>query len=124
MGERFTLIDPARLPEKTGYSESSRDSSDRAFSGNRRRRGNGISARAADKSARSPEDLAKTFPFPVLAEIPEIITLQDERRRKKSLKTIAGVVLLSLVIVVLIFHFFVMDLDVCGHVLQGIWPYK
>jgi uncharacterized protein involved in exopolysaccharide biosynthesis len=112
MGERFTLIDPARLPEKPVIPNRPAILLIGLFLGIGAGVGTASLQEAADKSARSPEDLAKTFPFPVLAEIPEIITLQDERRRKKSLKMIAGVVLLSLVIVVVIFHFFVMDLDV------------
>ena len=112
MGERFTLIDPARLPEKPVRPNRPAILLIGIFLGIGAGVGTASLQETADKSARSSEDLAKTFPFPVLAEIPEIITLQDERRRKKSLKMIAGVVLLSLVIVVVIFHFFVMDLDV------------
>ena len=112
MGERFTLIDPARLPEKPVIPNRPAILLIGIFLGIGAGVGTASLQETADKSARSSEDLAKTFPFPVLAEIPEIITLQDERRRKKSLKMIAGVVLLSLVIVVVIFHFFVMDLDV------------
>ncbi len=112
MGERFTLIDPARLPEKPVRPNRPAILLIGIFLGIGAGVGTASLQETADKSARSSEDLAKTFPFPVLAEIPEIITLQDERRRKKSLKMIAGVVLLSLVIVIAIFHFFVMDLDV------------
>jgi polysaccharide chain length determinant protein (PEP-CTERM system associated) len=112
MGERFTLIDPARLPEKPVIPNRPAILLIGLFLGIGAGVGTASLQEVADKSARSSEDLATKFPFPVLAEIPEIITLQDERRKKKSLKTIAGVVILTLVIVVLIFHFFVMDLDV------------
>jgi polysaccharide chain length determinant protein (PEP-CTERM system associated) len=112
MGERFTLIDPARLPEKPVIPNRPAILLIGLFLGIGAGVGTASLQEAADKSARSSEDLATKFPFPVLSEIPEIITLQDERRKKKSLKMIAGVVILSLVIVVVIFHFFVMDLDV------------
>jgi polysaccharide chain length determinant protein (PEP-CTERM system associated) len=112
MGERFTLIDPARLPEKPVIPNRPAILLIGLFLGIGAGVGTASLQEAADKSARSSEDLATKFSFPVLSEIPEIITLQDERRKKKSLKMIAGVVILSLVIVVMIFHFFVMDLDV------------
>ncbi len=112
MGERFTLIDPARLPEKPVKPNRPIILLIGLVLGIGAGVGTASLQETTDKSARSPEDLAKNFPFPVLAEIPEIITLQDERRRKKRLKIIAGGVVLSLFIVVLIFHFFVMDLDV------------
>jgi hypothetical protein len=67
---------------------------------------------STDHSARRSEDLTASFPFPVLVEIPEIVTLQDEQHSRRYLKIISGVVSLSLVIVILIIHFFVIDLDV------------
>ena len=79
MGERFTLIDPAKLPEKPV-------------------RPNrpvillmglilGICAsfewwrfkRLLTTQPAGSEDLTASFPFPVLVEIPEIVTLQDEQ---------------------------------------------
>jgi polysaccharide chain length determinant protein (PEP-CTERM system associated) len=112
MGERFTLIDPARLPEKPVIPNRPAILLIGLFLGIGAGVGTASLQETTDKSARSSEDLAKNFPFPVLAEIPEIITLQDERRRHRRLKIIAGGVVLSLVIIVVIFHFFVMDLDV------------
>ncbi|KFO68943.1 chain-length determining protein [Smithella sp. SCADC] len=112
MGERFTLIDPARLPEKPVIPNRPAILLIGLFLGIGAGVGTASLQETTDKSVRCSEDLATNFPFPVLAEIPEIITLQDERRRKRRLKIIAGVVILSLVIVVMIVHFLVMDLDV------------
>lgn len=112
MGERFTLIDPARLPEKPVKPNRPMILLIGLFLGIGAGVGTASLQETSDKSVRSPENLAKNFPFPVLAEIPEIITLQDERYRKRRLKIIAGGVVLLLLIVVVIFHFFVMDLDV------------
>jgi hypothetical protein len=112
MGERFTLIDPARLPEKPVIPNRPVILLIGLFLGIGAGIGTASLQESADKSARSSEDLATNFPFPVLAEIPEIITLQDERRGQRRLRIITGIVVLSMVIVVMILHFFVMDLDV------------
>lgn len=112
MGERFTLIDPARLPEKPVKPNRPVVLLIGLLLGIGAGVGTASLQETTDKSARTSEDLATNFPFPVLSEIPEMITLQDERRRKRRLKIIAGVVILSLVIVVMIVHFLVMDLDV------------
>lgn len=112
MGERFTLIDPARLPEKPVKPNRPVVLLIGLLLGIGAGVGTASLQETTDKSTRTSEDLATNFPFPVLSEIPEIITLQDERRRKRRLKIIAGVVILSLVIVVMIVHFLVMDLDV------------
>jgi polysaccharide chain length determinant protein (PEP-CTERM system associated) len=112
MGERFTLIDPARLPEKPVIPNRPAILLIGLFLGIGAGVGTASLQETTDKSVRCSEDLATNFPFPVLAEIPEIITLQDERRRHRRFKIIAGVVILSLVIVVVIVHFLVMDLDV------------
>jgi polysaccharide chain length determinant protein (PEP-CTERM system associated) len=112
MGERFTLIDPARLPEKPVKPNRPVVLLIGLLLGIGAGVGTASLQETTDKSVRCSEDLATNFPFPVLAEIPEIITLQDERRRKRRFKIIAGVVILSLVIVVMIVHFLVMDLDV------------
>jgi len=98
MGERFTLIDPARLPEKPVKPNRPAILLIGLVLGIGAGVGTASLQETTDKSARSPEDLAKKFPFPVLAEIPEIITLQDERRRKKRLKIIAGGVVLSFIL--------------------------
>jgi len=112
MGERFTLIDPARLPEKPVIPNRPAVLLIGFFLGIGAGVGTVSLQEMTDKSARTSEDLAKAFLFPVLAEIPEIITLKDERQRRRRLKIIAGTTVLSLVIVVLVLHFFVMDLDV------------
>ncbi len=112
MGERFTLIDPARLPEKPVMPNRPAI----LFIGLILGIGSGVGTaalqEASDKSARNAEDLAKHFSFPVLAEVPEIITLEDERLRRRRMKLIAAVAASSMVVLVLVVHFFLIDLDV------------
>ena len=111
-GERFTLIDPARLPEKP-------------FKPNRLAImliglvlgvGAGIGFAAlrefSDDAVRSPDQLELATKFPVLAGIPPIVTQADVRRRRwKRIIVTAGTV--SVVVAgVVVFHFLVMDLNV------------
>jgi hypothetical protein len=112
IGERFTLIDPAKLPEKPVKPNRLAILLIGLVFGIGASIGTVALQETTDRSALGPKDLTNAFPFPVLAEIPEIVTLEDELRRKKRLKVIAGTAVLSLVVLVLCFHFFVMDLDV------------
>jgi len=112
MGERFTLIDPAKLPEKPVRPNRPAILLIGLILGIGASIGMVAVQESTDHSARRSEDLTASFPFPVLVEIPEIVTLQDEQHSRRYLKIISGAVSLSLVIVVLIIHFFVIDLDV------------
>jgi polysaccharide chain length determinant protein (PEP-CTERM system associated) len=111
-GERFTIIDPARLPEKPykpnrmaiimiglvlGVAAGVAMASIKEFT---------------DNSVRSPDMLSTVTSFPVLAGIPEITTEKDIRR-KKIMRTILVMGLIALVVGgLLIFHFLVMDLNI------------
>ena len=111
-GERFTLIDPARLPEKP-------------FKPNRLAImligvvlgiGAGIGFAAlrefADDSVRNPDQLELATKFPVLAGIPPIVTRKDIiRRRWKRIAVTTGT-LGVIVAGIVVFHFMVMDLNV------------
>ena len=112
MGERFTIIDAARLPEKP----VSPNIPAILLIGLVLGIGSGVGLAAlqefSDQSVRSPEALTRATGFTVLAGIPEIVTRQETARTKSRwIVVIIGVVLL-LVISVLIFHFFIMDLDI------------
>jgi polysaccharide biosynthesis transport protein len=112
MGERFSLIDPARLPEKP-------------VSPNRLAIiliglilgiGGGIGTVSlrefADQSARNPEELAHATGMPVLAVIPTIVTLRERRTQLYgNVLTYLGVALAIGLALVLV-DFYIMDLDV------------
>lgn len=112
MGERFTLIDPARLPENPvrpnipvflllglvlGVSSSA-----------------GVVAlnEASDKAFYSVDALARALSIPLICSIPEIVTSQEVARRKKRRNIIILATIFSLIVAVAAFHFLVMDLDV------------
>jgi polysaccharide chain length determinant protein (PEP-CTERM system associated) len=111
-GERFTLIDPPRLPEKP-------------FKPNRLAImligvvlgiGAGVGWAAfrefTDQSVRSCDRLTLSTGFPVLGQVPNILTRKD--RRRVVIRRFATVTTTMLVVAVSIaaFHLLVMDLDV------------
>lgn len=112
MGERFTIIDAARLPEKPvspnvpailliglilGIGSGFGVASLREF---------------GDTTVRTTEALSRATGFPVLAGIPEIVTWQqiDHSKLRRTYLIVGAIVLL--ILAVLIFHFFIMDLDI------------
>ena len=111
-GERFTLIDPARMPEKP-------------FKPNRLAigliglvlgigAGVGLAAllEFSDQSVYTPQDLARVSSLPLLVSIPTILTPHDRRRRrgKRLIWILVGILLLACGIY--LFHTHVMDLDI------------
>lgn len=112
MGDRFTLIDPARLPEKPVRPNQPLILLLGLILGVGAGIGTVSLQEAADRSVRRSEDLTTFFPCPVLAEIPEITTLKNELRKKKRSKVIIGLTILVSVVLIVVVHFFVIDLDV------------
>jgi len=109
-GERFTLIDPPRLPEKP-------------FKPNRRAialiglvlgAGAGVGLTAlrefSDNSVRRPEQLADFAP--VLAMVPVILTAQEIARRRSRTVLLIAAAVVAVAGAVAVFHFQVMDLSV------------
>lgn len=112
MGERFTIIDPARLPEKPVKPNVPAILLIGLFLG----AGAGIGMVSLkefnDRSVKNPAALASITRLPVLAAIPEIVTARDIENRKKLKKKIIIIAILTGLIAIIMFHFFVMDLDI------------
>jgi polysaccharide chain length determinant protein (PEP-CTERM system associated) len=112
MGERFTLIDPARLPEKPVRPNRVAILLIGLILGLGAGIGTASLHEVTDRSARRAEDLTRIFPFPVLTEVPEIITLEDLQKKKNKRTLIIGTTAAIIILLVFVVHFFFMDLDI------------
>ncbi|MCX7857683.1 MAG: Wzz/FepE/Etk N-terminal domain-containing protein [Deltaproteobacteria bacterium] len=112
MGERFTLIDPPRLPEEPVKPNIPAIILIGIVLGI----GSGVGTVSIkehmDQSIRNPDVLSKLTGFSVLSTIPEIVTLDEILRSKRRNKIFIVSIAIGMVVLVLIFHFFIMDLDV------------
>ncbi len=112
MGERFTIIDPARLPEKPVKPNVPAILLIGLFLG----AGAGVGTAALkeynDQSVRDAGRLTDLMRLPVLVTVPVIVTARDVFRQKIQRKRIATIAAAVCVIGLILFHFFVMDLVV------------
>jgi len=110
MGERFTIIDPARLPEKPVKPNVPAILLIGLFLGV----GGGVGTAALkeynDRSVRDPKTLTDLMRLPVLVTVPEIVTARDVLRQRIMRKRVVTVAIAACVAVLILFHFFVMDL--------------
>jgi len=112
MGERFTLIDPARLPEEPVRPNIPAVLLIGLILGTGAGVGTASLREFSDKSAHSAEDLELVTQLNVLAAIPDIVTQEDREKRKKKRKLMLIISGAAIVCGVLIFHFLIMDIDV------------
>jgi hypothetical protein len=112
MGERFTLIDAARLPEKP----VSPNIPAILLIGIVLGIGSGIGMAALrenmDSAVYNAETLTRALRIPVLGAIPVIATPQDLAVATKRRRLACASSAVSCLVGVLLFHFFIMDLNV------------
>jgi polysaccharide chain length determinant protein (PEP-CTERM system associated) len=112
MGERFTLIDAARLPEKPVKPNIPAILLIGLVLGMGAGVGSASLKEFSDTSVRTADALEAATSMVVLAGIPEIVTEEDiSRVKKQRMAWLIGIVLFIIVGLVAI-HFLVMDLDV------------
>ena len=112
MGERFTLIDAAKLPEKPVSPNVPAILLIGLILGIGAGAGAASLQEHNDQSVRSFEELARVTGFPVLASIPEIVNQDDIAARRKTVRKVMIGVGVAIIAGLFIFQFFVMDLDV------------
>jgi polysaccharide biosynthesis transport protein len=112
MGDRFTLIDPARLPEIPVSPNVPAILVIGLFFGIGAGVGNVSLREYGDQSIRSAGRLTAATAFPILGTIPLIVTQEDRRRARGRRNRVLAAVVILCIVGVLSFHFFVMDLDV------------
>ena len=112
MSERFTIIDVALLPEKPISPNVPAIFLIGLVLGVGSGAGLAAVKEFCDQSVRSPEALTKATGFTVLAGIPEIVTREQAAGSRTMWTAVIIGVVFSLVVAVLIFHFFFMDLDI------------
>jgi hypothetical protein len=112
LGERFTIVEAARLPEKP----ASPNIPAILLIGLVLGLGSGVGFAAvkesSDTAVHSLEQLTSAVAFPALVAIPEIVTPKDIYRRNRMRGTAVGTLIAAVLLGVVFFHFFVMDLDV------------
>jgi hypothetical protein len=111
-GERFTIIDPARLPEKPYKPNRAAIILIGLVLGIGAGVGAGSFKEFTDTSVLDAGMLTQATSYPVLASIPFIV-LESETGKKRNIWMWAGVAILIFVVCgVIIFNYFIMDLDI------------
>lgn len=109
-GERFTLIEPARLPEKPFKPNRMALLIIGIVLGTGLGFGTGFLREILDRTIKGPEDLTG-FGIPLLAIVPSILIAEDRARAKRRmLLVLAGLAGMGLTAVIM-FHVWVMPLD-------------
>ena len=111
-GERFTLIDPARLPEKPFKPNRLAIILIGAVLGVGAGVGFAALREFSDQAIHNPEGLASVSALPVLVSIPDILTPMDRRSRRFKRLVWGVATVVGIGVCVIAFHTLVMDLNV------------
>ena len=111
-GERFTLIDPARLPEKPFKPNRLAIILIGAVLGVGAGVGFAALREFSDQAIHNPEGLASVSALPILVSIPNILTPMDRRSRRFKRLVWGVATLVGIGVCVFAFHTLVMDLNV------------
>ena len=111
-GERFTVLEPARLPDSAAKPNRRAIMLMGAILALGAGIGTAVIQEVSDQSIRSVQRLAQMTGAPVLASVPLMVTTKELQRAHRQKKIWFGVFVLALCLAVVLFHFFVMDLDI------------
>jgi protein tyrosine kinase modulator len=111
-GERFTLIDAPRVPEKPFKPNRKAILIIGVVLGLGAGVGMGVLREFMDPSVRSDDKLAMVTGLPVLGRVPALVTHKERRRNLIIRLATFGATFLIIVVGVALFHYYVMDLNV------------
>ena len=111
-GERFTLIDPARMPEKPYKPNRLAIMLIGVVLGVGAGVGFAALREFSDQAIHNSEGLAKVSALPILVTIPDILTPADLKKRRTKRMAWGVATVVGLVACVFAFHLWVMDLNV------------
>ena len=111
-GERFTLIDPARLPEKPYKPNRLAIMLIGVVLGVGAGVGFAALREFSDQAIHNAEGLAKVSALPLLVTIPDILTPTELKKRRAKRMAWGVATVVGLVVCVFVFHLWVMDLNV------------
>lgn len=109
MGERFTIIDPARFPEKPVKPNAPAILLIGLFLGIGAGLGTAFLIEYNDTSVNNPKTLIDRIRLPVLVSVPVIVTARDNLRHKILCRRIFTVAAGFIIAFLIIFHVFIMD---------------
>ena len=111
-GERFTIIDPARLPDKPYKPNRVAIMLIGLVLGIGAGIGGASISEFLDTSVHSAYSLTSETSFPVLASIPFIVMEKKVKKSKAQWIWVGSGIFLAVICGLVVFHFFVMDLDI------------
>lgn len=111
-GERFTIIDPAAVPERPFKPNRPAIMLLGAFFAATVGAGFALLREFADKSFHSPESLQMAINLPLLTEIPVIVTTDDRKSVRRRRLLLAASTVCLLIVAVSAIHFLYMDINV------------
>lgn len=111
-GERFTIVDPARMPEKPYKPNRAAIMLIGLVLGIGAGIGTASVKEFSDTSVRNAGMLTQATSYPVLASIPVILMGSEEGKNRTARIRVGIGLLIAAVCGLIIFHFFIMDLDI------------
>ena len=117
-GERFTLIEPPLPPEQPINPKRGAILGLGLFLSLLAGLAAGWLAESSGGTVRGPDDLRRLLTVPPLASVPPIVTDPEVARRRRRRYQMAAAIVIALTLIVILFHFTVMPLDVLGDVLS------
>ncbi len=110
-GERFSLLEPAQLPEKPFKPDRTAIMLIGLILALGGGIGVGVLREVLDSSIKGPRDLARNVGLPILAQVPYLPSAEDGARKKLQRWALVAIVAAALLVTLVLVHFFVSPID-------------